>query len=98
MLIHPINFVIIASKHSPKGVNMDTTKHNLSTLFDQLGLASGHDEIEAFFAEHRIDKSTPLANAPFWNEAQRQFLTESIEQDADWAEMIDMIDVRLREG
>jgi hypothetical protein len=77
---------------------MDTTKQNLSTLFNQLGLASSEDEIEAFFANHKIEKSMPLADAPFWNEAQRQFLIESIEQDADWAELIDMIDVRLREG
>ncbi len=75
---------------------MDTTEHNLATLFQQLGLASDDASIEKFFAEHSLDSATELAEASFWNESQRQFIRESMYEDADWAELIDMLDARLR--
>ncbi|HJV26187.1 MAG TPA: DUF2789 family protein [Aromatoleum sp.] len=37
-----------------------------------------------------------LADALFWNAAQTQFLREEIADDADWAELVDRLDNRLR--
>ncbi|WP_404339374.1 DUF2789 domain-containing protein [Pseudoalteromonas mariniglutinosa] len=76
---------------------MDTTKHDISTLFAQLGLPSKTSEIDAFIASHRLADSTLLQDAPFWDEAQQHFLAESLAEDADWAEVIDELDARLRD-
>lgn len=64
---------------------MDTSQHDLSSLFSQLGLASTPAEVEAFVATHRLDQRMRLCDAPFWNKAQAQFLRESLEEDSDWA-------------
>ncbi len=76
---------------------MEHSFHPLSELFAQLGLASDAQSIEAFLAEHRpLRHDIPLPEAPFWSEAQRQFLREAIELDADWAEAVDHLDAMLR--
>jgi len=75
---------------------LDTSDHGLSTLFAQLGLKSDKESIESFFNSHSLDNSTPLLKAKFWNQGQRQFLQESLEQDGDWSEQIDILDARLR--
>jgi hypothetical protein len=36
-----------------------------------------------------------LVDAPFWNDAQR-FLKDSINEDADWAELFDQLNEALR--
>ena len=64
---------------------MDTSSHDLSSLFLQLGLASNPAEVAAFVATHHLDQRMRLCDAPFWNKAQAQFLRESLEQDSDWA-------------
>jgi hypothetical protein len=38
-----------------------------------------------------------LADAPFWSQAQAQFLREEIYEDADWAEVVDQLNLMLRE-
>jgi hypothetical protein len=38
-----------------------------------------------------------LADAPFWSVAQTAFLSEQLEADADWAEVIDQLDALLRQ-
>ena len=70
--------------------------HNLSELFVQLGLPAGSGDIEQFIASRKLDPTTPLHEAPFWNESQSAFIREAIEQDADWAEVIDDLSMRLR--
>jgi len=64
---------------------MDTSPHDLSSLFSQLGLANNPAEVDAFVATHRLQQRMRLCDAPFWNKAQAQFLRESLEQDSDWA-------------
>jgi hypothetical protein len=76
---------------------MDTTKHTLNTLFAQLGLPNTDAQIDAFIASHAIEDTTLLQAAPFWDEAQQHFLAESLEVDGDWSEVIDELDVRLRQ-
>ena len=39
-----------------------------------------------------------LEDAFFWSESQAQFLRDDILDDADWAEVVDQLDVLLRKG
>ncbi|WP_303293128.1 MULTISPECIES: DUF2789 domain-containing protein [Marinobacter] len=76
---------------------MDTSKHSLSTLFEQLGLPSGQAEIENFIARHSpLPSEVAIQDAPFWSESQSHFLEEGLEEDSDWAEVIDELDALLR--
>ena len=76
---------------------MEPSVHSLRNLFEQLGLPGGAAEIERFVATHRpLAAATALADAPFWSVAQAQFLREEIEDDADWAEVVDQLNLMLR--
>lgn len=76
---------------------MDTTPHNLSTLFDQLGLPSDPAAIKTFIHWHRpLDPRTPLHQASWWTAAQAEFLAQAIAEDSDWAEQADALDALLR--
>ena len=77
---------------------MDTTKHDINTLFAQLGLPNSEEQIDDFIANHKLDDTTLLQNAPFWDEAQQHFLAESLEEDGAWSEVIDELDVRIRQS
>jgi hypothetical protein len=71
--------------------------HPLTELFDQLGLPSDAASIDAFVAQHcPLDYEVALADAPFWNIAQAQFIRETVEADADWVEAVDHLDALLR--
>ena len=39
-----------------------------------------------------------LADAFFWTEGQKAFLREQILEDADWAEVVDELNLMLRGG
>jgi len=76
---------------------MDTSKHTLSTLFQQLGLPADEQGIEDFIARNsRLPREVALQDAPFWSPGQSQFLEEGLEDDSDWAEVIDELDARMR--
>ncbi|WP_153112047.1 DUF2789 domain-containing protein [Propionivibrio limicola] len=76
---------------------MESPIHVLSDLFRQLGLPDDESNIENFIATHRpLPGQISLADAPFWNASQAQFLREEIAENADWAELIDTFDTRLR--
>lgn len=76
---------------------MDTSKHTLSTLFEQLGLDADPGSIEAFVGSHGpIPETTTIADADFWSSAQAGFLREAIADDSDWAEPVDELDAMLR--
>jgi len=75
---------------------MDSSHHSLSQLFEQLGLDSDERSIEHFISQHRLQANTPLSKASFWSTAQASFLRESYAQDADWVEVIDQLNQRLR--
>ncbi len=77
---------------------MEGIDHPLSELFAQLGLPNDRASIDRFIEEHApLDNAIRLADAPFWNESQSRFLRETIAQDADWAEVVDHFDARLRD-
>lgn len=66
---------------------MDTLDHNLNAPFAQLGLADTDEAIDRFIGAHQgMDRAIPLADAPFWTDAQAAFLRQAIAEDADWAD------------
>ncbi|MBN2647910.1 MAG: DUF2789 domain-containing protein [Thiotrichales bacterium] len=76
---------------------MELDEPTLASLFAQLGLANEPEAIDAFIEMHRgLHQTTLLAEAPFWQPAQRQFLTQALEEDAAWAEVVDQLDAQLR--
>ncbi|HJV91618.1 MAG TPA: DUF2789 domain-containing protein [Holophagaceae bacterium] len=76
---------------------MESHVHLMTELFVQLGLPSDPPAIQAFLAKHRpLPSHLPLAQAPFWNPAQAAFLREGLQEDGDWAGIIDKLDVGLR--
>lgn len=71
--------------------------HSIHSLFDQLGLDSSDQGINAFVAEHgSLAANVKLHQADFWTAAQGAFLQQMIDEDADWAEIVDELDARLR--
>ncbi|WP_434628092.1 DUF2789 domain-containing protein [Pseudomonas sp. Z6-14] len=78
---------------------METPIHNLPALFKQLGLPDDAVSIDQFIASHSpLKPELHLADAFFWNESQRQLLRDEILEDADWAVVVDQLDVPLRKG
>lgn len=76
---------------------MDKTFHRFSELFAQLGLPATEPEIRKFIATHSpLANDFLLADAPFWTPAQASLLREEILEDADWAEVVDQLNVALR--
>jgi Protein of unknown function (DUF2789) len=75
---------------------MEPAVHSLRDLFRQLGLPDDAESIDGFIARHRpLPDGVALADAPFWSASQSQFLREEIDDDADWAELIDSLSAML---
>ena len=76
---------------------METGFHSLSDLFAQLGLPSDEDSITQFVQRHRpLPETLHLYEAPFWTPQQARMLEEGLGRDADWAEVVDQLNVALR--
>lgn len=76
---------------------MDTSQHTMENLFMQLGLQSDEDAIEQFMASHTLQEDEKLENASFWSASQSAFLKECLAADSDWAEVVDQLNVQLRQ-
>jgi hypothetical protein len=77
---------------------MDTSNHhNLQSLFEQLGLPADTEQINQFIKHHPLDKQVRIEHATFWTPAQAAFIQESISNDSDWVELVDHLDVQLRQ-
>ena len=71
---------------------------NLNDLFAQLGLPSSDSEIALFIeTRHHLASNVILSDASFWTPSQAEFLKEELAKDADWAEVIDQLNVRLHD-
>jgi len=68
---------------------MDTSKHDLSAFFQQLGLPNSPQEINHFISTHQLAAGVALAKAHFWTPAQASLIAEALLQDSDWAEIAD---------
>jgi len=76
---------------------MDTITHNLSGLFAQLGLPNSSDEIADFIDRNRpVAKNRAIYELDIFTRSQKQFLHEGLQQDAEWAEVIDELHALLR--
>lgn len=72
--------------------------HRFCELFEQLGLPADVPSIAAFIQRHSpLDPATRLEEAAFWTPAQAALLREQIVADADWAEVVDQLNLALRE-
>lgn len=76
---------------------MDTTTNDLGTLFEQLGLESDPASIDEFIANHQLTQDVKVTEAAFWSETQKRFLKEEMHVDAEWAPVVDELNVRLHE-
>jgi len=75
---------------------MDAANHEFHELFEQLGLPSSETDIRTFIERHRpLPGGVKIAEAPFWTAAQSRLLKELLLQDADWAEVVDQLNVAL---
>ncbi len=74
---------------------MDQSFHPMSELFTQLGLPANGEEIEKFIKTNRLKTNQSFVDADIWNTAQKAFLEQALEQDSDWAEIVDQLSVRL---
>ena len=78
---------------------MEQPTHKMTDLFRQLGLPETPEDMAAFLSIHRpLPPGTLLADAPIWSPAQSSFLREGLAQDADWAGLMDRLDISLRDG
>lgn len=69
----------------------------MTNLFRQLGLPSDEAAIAEFIQTHQMPPDVHLIDAPFWTEAQRQFLEEKLKADAEWAITVDQLSESLHE-
>lgn len=77
---------------------MEELMHPLASLFAQLGLPSAPRDIRLFIETHRpLPEGMALHEAPFWSASQSAFLLENVQNDADWSEVIDELNVALRQ-
>ncbi|MCW2268773.1 hypothetical protein D3C77_683570 [compost metagenome] len=76
---------------------MEAPNHKFSELFKQLGLPDDPIGIDQFITSHSpLKGDIKLVDAPFWTPAQKAFLQESVNEDADWAVMFDQLNEALR--
>ncbi|WP_339431631.1 MULTISPECIES: DUF2789 domain-containing protein [unclassified Pseudomonas] len=78
---------------------MESPTHSLPSLFKQLGLDNDPVRIDQFITSHSpLKPELHLADAFFWTKSQADFLRDEILDDADWAEVVDQLNVLLRTG
>lgn len=76
---------------------METPFHRFSELFKQLGLPTDEAGIAQFLQSHApLAPHIALADAAFWSAAQSNLLREELQDDADWAELVDQLNAALR--
>lgn len=76
---------------------MDRSEHTMENLFRQLGLSDKANDMAIFVGSHYLTEDQKLIEADFWSPDQVTFLQEALEQDSDWAEVVDQLDVLLRQ-
>ncbi len=76
---------------------MDRAVPRMTNLFLQLGLEASEQAIAGFIKTHQLEAHVGITDAPYWNDAQRQFLAEQIKADAVWALVVDQLNESLHE-
>jgi predicted DNA-binding transcriptional regulator AlpA len=75
---------------------MHTSTIAMPQLFEQLGLESSNLAIARFIKHHHLPDDIKLQAATFWTKSQRQFISDSLQQDSDWSAIVDQLDALLR--
>jgi hypothetical protein len=76
---------------------VNSTNPTLNNLFEQLGLAADEAAINEFIETHKgLSDELHIENAEFWTQAQASFIKNALTEDAEWTELIDQLDSRLR--
>lgn len=76
---------------------MDLSTHNLNTLFAQLGLPSDDRAIAEFIRSHApLPHDQPIYEAGCFSDVQAAFLAQGLDEDSDWAEVIDQLASAMR--
>lgn len=79
-------------------MTLNQNVYDMTVLFDQLGLDSAPQDIDAFIQRHKyLSPTIALANASFWSQSQSHFLAEKLQTDDNWSLVIDSLNTRLRE-
>lgn len=76
---------------------MNQVRPRMTHLFEQLGLDASEAGIANFIEAHQLHKDLTLLDAPYWTEAQLQFLSEKIASDDEWAIVVDQLNESLHE-
>ncbi|HUH87334.1 MAG TPA: DUF2789 domain-containing protein [Pusillimonas sp.] len=69
----------------------------MTNLFLQLGLDADEAAIAQFIKDHQLPTDVHIADAPYWNKAQAQFIKEQLAADAPWAIIVDQLNESLHE-
>ena len=76
---------------------MEFSFHDFTKLFAQLGLPNDPESIQSFLRENSpLASEVRLEDAKFWTASQAALLKDEIVDDADWAQVIDRLNVVLR--
>ena len=67
----------------------------LELLFEQLGLDASPEAIDQFIESHQLTMDIPLHHAPFWTQAQHDFLISHWKKDDEWAMVVDLLNEQL---
>jgi len=74
---------------------MDTSLHTMPNLFQQLGLSNDEQAINDFVRSHQLPNNVLIQHAGFWSAAQTAFIEECLDDDSDWAEVVDQLNAQL---
>lgn len=75
---------------------MESALHSFQDLFAQLGLDADLGSIQAFISTHApMPGELRLEDGVFWTSAQARLLREALSQDADWADVVDRLNLAL---
>ncbi|MCI8209905.1 hypothetical protein AUC61_10190 [Pseudomonas sp. S25] len=75
---------------------MELDTPTLATLFEQLGLDSDQESIDAFVDEHGpLPDDVKVSEAEFWPPQKGKFLKELLLQDDNWAPIVDELNALL---
>ena len=77
---------------------MNTAPPEFSDLFAQLGLPGDEASMHTFIWAHPLPGDVPLDQGACWTPAQARLLHESLAQDADWAPMVDRLNVAMHKA
>lgn len=76
---------------------MELQEPSMQSLFAQLGEPNDEAAIARFIDKNACETAhIKLHEAAFWSPAQSAFLRDAIQQDANWAAVVDQLSVLLQ--